>query len=80
MLGVSATAPHPNAAKLFVDFALSREGVDVLRRFKKISPRKDFEPDPPRLTRGLKFFPLPVDLAEQYERYDRLYREIFYRN
>jgi len=80
LIGVAAGAAHPNAAKLFVDFALSREGSEVLRTFKKMSPRKDFESDPPRLTRGLKFFPLPVELAEKYDRYDKAYRGIFYRN
>jgi len=79
LIGVAAGAPNPNSAKLFVDFALSREGAEVLRTFKKMSPRKDFESDPPRLTKGLKFFPLPVDLAEKYPYYDKMYREIFYR-
>lgn len=79
LIGVAAGAPNPNAAKLFVDFALSREGAEVLRIFKKMSPRKDFESDPPRLTKGLKFYPLPVELAEKYPYYDKLYREIFYR-
>ena len=29
-IGISATAPHPNAAKLFVDFWLSREAMQML--------------------------------------------------
>jgi iron(III) transport system substrate-binding protein len=78
LIGVSALAQHPNAAKLLVDFALSQEGAEVLRAAKKMSPRKNFEADPPRLTKGLKFFPLPVELAEKYPYYDKLYRDIFY--
>jgi hypothetical protein len=44
---------HPNAARLFNDFILSKEGQEMLRGMQRIPVRKDVEPDPPRLFRGL---------------------------
>lgn len=56
-LSVSSHAPHPNAARLFVDFALSKEAQMQIRGFHRISARTDVEPDPPRLFRGFKIHP-----------------------
>lgn len=47
-------APHPNAAKLFIDFLLSKETHLKLREFSRIPSRTDVEPDPPRLFGGFK--------------------------
>ncbi|MBI4524311.1 MAG: extracellular solute-binding protein [Deltaproteobacteria bacterium] len=46
---LAAKAPNPNAAKLFIDFVLSKESQEVIRGFSRIPARKDVEPDPPRL-------------------------------
>ncbi|HXJ02520.1 MAG TPA: hypothetical protein VNH44_14955, partial [Micropepsaceae bacterium] len=52
-------APHPNAAMLFIDFALSKEGQEVLRAAQYLSPNPQVDTDPslrkiiPRLN-GLK--------------------------
>ena len=43
-VGVAAKAPHPNAARLFVDFVLSREGQEVLRNEGRIVNRRDVAP------------------------------------
>ena len=50
---IGAKAPHPNAARLFYDYILSKEGQEQLRGFQRIPVRKDVEPDPPRLFRDL---------------------------
>ena len=74
---VAAKAPHPNAARLFLDFILSREGAELLRSFQQIPVRKDVEPDPPRLFRGYKYV---VETPESYTNFDetvKLYLEIF---
>src|SRR5207253_1259566 len=31
-VGVTAAAPHPNAARLFVDFTLSKEGQEIFQK------------------------------------------------
>jgi ABC-type Fe3+ transport system substrate-binding protein len=52
-------APHPNAAMLFIDFVLSKEGQEVLRAAQYLSPNPQVDTDPslrkiiPRLN-GLK--------------------------
>ena len=51
---LAAKAPHPNAARLYYDFSLSKEGQEMLRGMQRIPVRKDVEPDPPRLFRGFK--------------------------
>lgn len=75
-MAMTANGPHPNAAKLFIDFALSREGQTILKNFKRITVRPDVEPDPPRLVRGLNIRASDLSLAEKFEDYARLWRKI----
>jgi iron(III) transport system substrate-binding protein len=76
-IAVSAAAPHPNAAKLFVDFVLSREGMMLLRSFKRIPSRLDVEPIVARLTKGIKFYPSEPELAEEFDKYARTFQNLF---
>ena len=74
---IGAKAPHPNAARLFYDFILSKEGQEQLRTFQRIPVRKDVEPDPPRLFRGFKYV---IENPEDYKDFDatvKEYLEIF---
>jgi iron(III) transport system substrate-binding protein len=41
---VMAKAPHPNAARLFIEFALSREGQTLIKDRGRIPARKDVQP------------------------------------
>jgi iron(III) transport system substrate-binding protein len=74
---LAAKAPHPNAARLYYDFSLSKEGQEMLRGMQRIPVRKDVEPDPPRLFRGFKRV---VESPEDYKNFEglvKLYNEIF---
>lgn len=51
---IAAKGRHPNAARLLMDFVLSREGQTILRDLKRVPARSDVEPDPARLFRGFK--------------------------
>lgn len=51
---VAAKAAHPNAARLFIDYLVSKEGQEFLKTFRRIGPRKDVKPDPPRLFEGFQ--------------------------
>lgn len=52
---VSKKAPHPNAAKLYVNWITSKEGQEfIVKNGGRIPAREDVDPDPPRLTKGLK--------------------------
>ena len=74
MLG--SRASHPNAAKLLIDFTLSKEGQEKLWDFQRIPARTDVEPKPARLFRGYKRY---VVHPEEYRNHDevvRLYSQI----
>ena len=74
MLG--AKASHPNAAKLLVDFTLSKEGQEKLWDFQRIPARSDVEPKPARLFRGYKRY---VVHPEEYKNHDevvKLYSQV----
>jgi len=43
-IGIMAGAPHPNAARMFVDYALSREGQELFRNLGKVPARSDVAP------------------------------------
>ncbi|MBI2988144.1 MAG: extracellular solute-binding protein [Deltaproteobacteria bacterium] len=75
-MAMIANAPHPNVAKLFIDFAFSKEGQTILRNFRRIPTRPDIEPDPPKLTKGLNIRAADLSLAEKFEDYARLWRKL----
>ena len=79
-ISIPDKAPHPNAARLFVDFALSKEGQGLLRAQRRIPGRSDVPPDPPSLTQGLKLFPArPEGMIEHYNDTVARFDEIFNR-
>ena len=74
--GVAAKAPHPNAARLFVDFVLSKRGQELIRGMNRIPDRIDVTLDP-RWTEGVKPAFAPSEVLEEFERYGKLFHEIF---
>lgn len=77
-IAIPVKAPHPNAAKLFINFVLSKEGQILLRGLRRIPARSDVLPDPPALTQGLNLYPArPEGMIESYNETVRLFDEIF---
>jgi iron(III) transport system substrate-binding protein len=76
-LAVGAKAPHPNSARLFVDFLLSKEAQSLMRERFRIPSRPDVLPDPPELTKGLKLIPTDLALAEQSKQLAEEFRQTF---
>jgi iron(III) transport system substrate-binding protein len=76
-MGMAVNAPHPNAARLLVEFLLSKEGQEVGKSVAKIPARTEVEPPYPRLTKGLKLFPVPSSVADRYGEIVKEFREIF---
>ena len=77
-ISIPDKAPHPNTARLFVDFALSKEGQGLLRAQRRVPGRADVPPDPPSMTQGLKLYPArPEGMIENYNdtvaRFDELF-------
>jgi iron(III) transport system substrate-binding protein len=76
-LAVGAKAPHPNSARLFVDFLLSKEAQSLMRERFRIPSRPDVPPDPPELTKGLKLIATDLSLAEQSKQLAEEFRQTF---
>ena len=76
-VGLTAHAPHPNAARLLVEFVTSREGQQIISSMHRVPVRPDVPADPPRLTQGLKFFALKPETAENYQELEKGFLKIF---
>jgi iron(III) transport system substrate-binding protein len=74
MLG--AKAPHPNAARLFIDFVLSRESQKVIRDAARVPSRTDVEPNPPRLIQFDRIVENPEGFTD-LQNTVKLFSEIF---
>ena len=75
-LQVAARAPHPNAARLFTDFALSKEGQEMVRSGLREPARADVE-SPIALLKSFKRVVVGPENYRDYKEYVRLYQEIF---
>ena len=75
--GLSAKAPHPNAGRLFLDFILSKRGQTIIKNLRRIPDRIDVVPDLPRLVEGITPAFAPVEVFEDFERYVKMFHEIF---
>ncbi|HEY3304460.1 MAG TPA: extracellular solute-binding protein [Candidatus Binatia bacterium] len=80
-MGIAAQAPHPNAAKLYLDFVLSREVQEGLleEQFVKPSGRADVKSAFMAKLRGARVQFVSVDetIGDQWERYEKLFPKIF---
>ena len=74
---LSAQSPHPNAARLFVDFVLSKEGQNALAGIQQIPVRRDMEPRSRPVFQGHKWFVERPDKHVNFRETVKLFREIF---
>ncbi len=75
--GITKSAPHPNAAQLFMDWRLSEEGQQVVVKQKRVPTRNGVFPEPPSLKEGVNFFPADVSVYEALEKEEKVLRDIF---
>jgi iron(III) transport system substrate-binding protein len=75
--GIQAKAPHPNAARLLMDFLLSKKGQEIIRSLRRIPDRADTPPDPPRLIEGIRPAVTAAEVYDDFDRYIRLFDETF---
>jgi ABC-type Fe3+ transport system substrate-binding protein len=77
-IGVYKSAPHPNAAKLYVDFMLSKEIQQEIwvNAAWKGSARKDVVAKDPRW-QNVQVIPLDLSIAQNYQEVAREFRQIF---
>jgi len=75
--GISAKAPHPNAARVFIDFVLSKRGQEIVRKMNRIPDRTDTAPAQERLMEGIKPAFAPVEVLDDFSRYGKMFDGIF---
>ena len=73
---MAAKAPHPTAAKLFIDFSLSKAGQEALWESNRVPVRKDVEPKPARLLRDYRRVAVYPEKYKNYEETIKIYTEI----
>ena len=73
--GIASQPPHPHAAKLFVDFVLSREGQMALKGLGRFVVRSDVELSPKY--KALKVVAVDPGLADNINEYTKLLRDTF---
>ncbi len=76
-IGLSSQASHPNAGRLFIDFALSREGQKLQQGFGRLVARSDLASEQPAAIKTIKMVPVNPALAEKMNDYSRQLRAIF---
>jgi iron(III) transport system substrate-binding protein len=73
--GISKYAPHPNAAKLFMDYLLSEEGQKIYLMESREPARTGIET--PWVPKGIKLFVNNPDIGDKVGYYQKLFAEIF---
>ena len=78
VVAMFANAPHPNAAQLFIDFALSREGQSLLKTFDRVTAHMEVPAPVPKLDlKNLKAFFVDTSVPARFEEFQKDYRAIF---
>lgn len=75
-IGVGAKAPHPNAAKLFVDFMLGDEGQKIIASFGRVPTRRGV----PTTVQGLEKLNFVIDefsAGDDFNKNYEQFRQIF---
>jgi iron(III) transport system substrate-binding protein len=73
LIGMGANPPHPNAAKLLIDYSLSKEGQQVLQNLDRIPTRSELQS--PKLRFPL--VPLQPEHGEKMREYQDEFRSLF---
>ncbi len=80
-MGLTKLGLHPNAALLFIEFALSREGQTVFQKAGYVPSRADVPPLDPELSPTTGHFKANVVSPEMVEKnrrhWDEVYRQLF---
>jgi iron(III) transport system substrate-binding protein len=74
---LSARSPHPNAARLFVDFVLSLEGQNAIAGVQQVPVRRDMQPRSKYVIQAYKWFVEVPDNHVNYQTTIRVFRKIF---
>lgn len=77
LAGIYANAPHPNSAKLYLDFLLSEEGQKILAKMGSAVPRPGIESEYSEKIKGYSIHPVNPSMMAQYSSINKQFTEIF---
>jgi iron(III) transport system substrate-binding protein len=66
LVGINKLAPHANAAKLFIDFVLSKEGQELIVKTDRSSVRTDVAGNPIDMIKNVRIVPSDLNLGKNY--------------
>jgi iron(III) transport system substrate-binding protein len=75
-LGITAKAPHPNAARLFVDFLISRRGMEIMASEGEFVTAKGLYP-PIKDAEKIKAVPMEELGRDEYKKWAVEFRKLF---
>ncbi len=76
-IGIASKAPNPNAARVFADFVLSREGQKMMQGFGRWVARSDISQEQVGRSKGATIIPVDPALGEKFDEYIKLLAELF---
>ena len=76
LVGINKLAPHANAAKLFVDFVLSKEGQELIVKTDRSSVRKDVAGNPIDMIKNARIVASDLSLGKNYVQIRDEFREL----
>jgi len=80
VVALSAKAPHPNGAKLLINYILSEEGQNIIRDVYRVPVRPGVKPLAAKLDQStLKIRYVPADMFKKISEYEKEFREIFWK-
>ena len=80
VVALSTKAPHPNAAKLLINYILSEEGQTIIKNVSRGPIRPGVKPNVARLDQStLKIHYVPADMFKKIAEYEKEFRDLFWK-
>ena len=76
----SIKAPHPNAAKVLINYILSEEGQTIIKNVSRVPIRPGVKPTIAKLDQStLKIHYVPADMFRKISDYEKEFRDLFWK-
>ncbi|HEY1236032.1 MAG TPA: extracellular solute-binding protein [Candidatus Binatia bacterium] len=80
VVALSTKAPHPNAAKLLINYILSEEGQNIIKNVSRVPIRPGVKPNVAKLDQStLKIHYVPSDMFKKIADYEKEFRDLFWK-
>ena len=80
VVALSTKAPHPNAAKLLINYILSEEGQNIIKSVSRVPIRPGVKPNAAKLDQStLKIHYVPADMFRKIADYEKEFRDLFWK-